>query len=152
MRACVKAWVIFNCGSEQRRYEALADAYPGNCSVDYGIYLTAMADTRAKGRCFRNALKLKRVVAAEEVDPMTLPVDKEDYTNPIDVSQLTAIKVVSERINVSISKLLLYMNLEEDPSKIKKGEAKKVLQKLNEMNLTKDIPENLLNKKEKDNA
>jgi len=65
MRACVKAWVVFENG---QRFEALADASPVNITgEEYVIYLTAMADTRAKGRCLRNALGLKRVVAAEEV-------------------------------------------------------------------------------------
>ncbi len=71
-RACVKAWGVFlTPNGRTKRFEALADAHSENCFEDYATYLVAMADTRAKGRMFRNALCLRRVVAAEEVSKTT---------------------------------------------------------------------------------
>lgn len=143
MRACVKAWIIFNTDSGLKRYEALADAYSGNCLSDYGAYITAMADTRAKGRCLRNALKLRRIVSAEEIDPTMVATNEGNHNDPIDTSQITGITIVAKRINVSIPKLLQDMSITGDISALKKGDAKSVLQKLNCMSLTKEVPERL---------
>ena len=75
-RACVKAWGVFlTKDGLQKRFEALADAHSGNCSDDYMTYLVAMADTRAKGRMYRIALGLRRVVAAEEVSKTLASAD-----------------------------------------------------------------------------
>jgi len=70
-RACAKAWAVFDTIRGKKRFEALADACPENCSEGYTTYITAIADTRAKGRVYRNALYLHRVVAAEELSEFT---------------------------------------------------------------------------------
>lgn len=147
MRACVKAWVVFENG---QRFEALADASPANITGDeYAIYLTAMADTRAKGRCLRNALGLKRVVAAEEVsNKVGLGVDG-NSDSAIRTGQIAAIHLVSGRIKVSVSKLLADMKIECENldngsinlKSLKHEEAISILQKLQELSACGDIPE-----------
>jgi hypothetical protein len=159
MRVCVKAWIIFDLGDGRiKRCEALADAYPGNCSSEFGYYLTAMADTRAKGRCFRNALKLKKVVSAEEIDSFIVRQNKENDGDPIDTTQLTALRMMTKRMKISIPKLLEFMKIKNikntegslDISLLKRGDTKKILQQLNEMSCgEQEIPENM---REKENA
>lgn len=149
MRACVKAWVVFNNG---QRFEALADASPCNITGDeYVIYLTAMADTRAKGRCLRNALGLKRVVAAEEVSSrVSLGVDG-NLEGAIHTGQIAAMHLVAGRIKVSIPKLIEDMKIEcksldsgsPDLKSLKHEEAVSILQKLQELSVSGEIPETI---------
>jgi len=139
MRACVKAWIVIDDGVRQCRFEALADANAANCQAEFGYYPTAMADTRAKGRCFRNALNLKRVLAAEEINP-ALSMQKDDNDNDaIDPSQSTAIRIMCNRLSISIPKIIEFMKIDGakdddnnvDISKLTRGQAKTVLHKLN---------------------
>lgn len=149
MRACVKAWVVFENG---QRFEALADASPVNITgEEYVIYLTAMADTRAKGRCLRNALGLKRVVAAEEVsNKVGLGVDGNSDA-AIHTGQITAMHLVAGRIKVSIPKLLEEMKIEcssldsgsPNLKSLKHEEAVSILQKLQELSANGEIPETI---------
>jgi len=44
-----------------------ADVFWGNCDKVYRNYPVAVAETRAEGRALRRALKLRKVVAAEEI-------------------------------------------------------------------------------------
>ena len=104
--ACAKAWIVIErCGLSPIRFEALADASPNNCSKDFAMYLTAMADTRAKGRCYRAALRLKRVIAAEEASGIK---DEEgnDLEREINPGQIATIRLLADRLNVSIKSLL----------------------------------------------
>lgn len=152
MRVCVKCWVVFDVGGTLKRFEALADAYPGNCTSIFGAYLTAMADTRGKGRCFRNALKLRQVVAAEEIDPVVAASQTGDDQQPIDPSQSTAIRVVAKRLGASIQKCLDAMDVKYELNNdgvlnlasLTKGDAKKVLGQLNGYSSSNDgIPNEL---------
>lgn len=149
MRACVKAWVVFENG---QRFEALADASPVNITgEEYVIYLTAMADTRAKGRCLRNALGLKRVVAAEEVsNRVGLGVDGNSDA-AIHTGQITAMHLVAGRIKVSIPKLLEDMKIEctildngsPNLKSLTHEQAVSILQKLQELSACGEIPETI---------
>lgn len=151
MRACVKAWVVF---ANNQRFEALADASPFNITgEEYVIYLTAMADTRAKGRCLRNALGLKRVVAAEEVsNKVGLGVDG-NTDAAVHTGQITAIKLMSNRLKISVSKLLKQMEIEPDNlfnddgslnwKSLKHTQAIDILQKLQELSVSGEIPEKI---------
>jgi len=105
-RACAKATIIFSNG---QIFEALADACPTNCQKEFSMFSTAMADTRAKGRAYRAALRLRRVVAAEEVGIST---QEEDNPNRlINTGQVTAIRLLSDRLGISIQKLLLDLEI-----------------------------------------
>jgi len=139
MRACVRAWVLFSNGV---RFEALADASPYNVSGDFVNYLVAMADTRAKGRCYRNALKLKRVVSAEEVGAVALT---QESTKAIHTGQITAIRQLCNRNEINVYKLLDLMQIDHDGDlrSIDSGQALEILQKLHEMERNKNIPNNI---------
>lgn len=143
-RACVKAWVRLNDNGTIKQYEALADACRENCSGQYSLYLCAMADTRAKGRCFRNALRLKKVVAAEEIDPSAVPVSSEYEDNsPIDGNQLVAAKVVAERNQIDLPKLFVYLEIKKQISTLTRKEGKELLQTMHKMSTKNEIPDEI---------
>lgn len=144
-RACAKATIIFEGG---RIFEALADACPGNCAKDFTIYPTAMADTRAKGRCYRAALRLKRIVSAEEICGS---INEDVDTNKnIQTGQITTIRLLSDRSNISIKKLLDDLEIScivkdgvIDLKSLKYNEALIVLNRLNSMRQEDHVPEKL---------
>jgi len=106
-RACAKAWGIFlTPEGKEKRFEALADAHSENCFEDYATYLVAMADTRAKGRMYRNALCLRRVVAAEEVSKTVAMAADIQKGGPIHTSQISMIRLISDRHGFKISEVL----------------------------------------------
>ncbi len=106
-RACAKAWGIFlTPGGQTKRFEALADANSENCFEDYATYLVAMADTRAKGRMFRNALCLRRVVSAEEVSKTMASTADTQSGGAIHTGQISMIRMMSDRQNINIAQIL----------------------------------------------
>lgn len=106
-RACAKAWCVFLTPmGREKRFEALADAHPGNCLEDYATYLVAMAETRAKGRMYRNALCLRRVVAAEEVSKTVASIAEVQPGGAIHEGQITIIRMMSNRHNFSVVEVL----------------------------------------------
>jgi hypothetical protein len=89
-----------------------ADVYWGNCDKVYRNHPVAVAETRAEGRALRRALKLRKVVAAEE-----LAKDIEDHPDHNSVSKITNnqinfIDVLSKRLNINVTKLLQENNME----------------------------------------
>jgi hypothetical protein len=106
-RACAKAWCVFlTPEGREKRFEALADAHSENCLEDYATYLVAMADTRAKGRVFRNALCLKKTVSAEEVNKTVATASDIQKGGPIHTSQISMIRLISERHGFDIAEVL----------------------------------------------
>ena len=113
LRACVKAWGVFRRPDQTTvRFEALADAHSENCYEDYATYLVAMADTRAKGRMFRNALHLRRVVAAEEVSKTVGTAADVQQGGPIHTSQISMIRIMSDRNKFDIEEVLKELCIE----------------------------------------
>jgi hypothetical protein len=68
MMACAKATFVFQDeNGSVFSFSSLADACGANLTPEFKMYITAMADTRAKARALRNALRLRSSVAAEEL-------------------------------------------------------------------------------------
>lgn len=89
-----------------RTVSGAADVYWGNCDKVYRNHPVAVAETRAEGRALRRGLKLRKVVAAEE-----LAKDIEDHPDHNTVSkitnnQLNFIDVLSKRLDVNILKMI----------------------------------------------
>ena len=89
-----------------RTVSGSADVYWGNCDKVFRNHPVAVAETRAEGRALRRALKLRKVVAAEE-----LAKDIEDHPDSDTVSKLTNnqinfIDVMSKRLDINVNKLL----------------------------------------------
>jgi len=112
-RACVKAWGVFvDDKGRMKRFEALADAHSENCLEDFATYLVAMADTRAKGRMFRNALHLRKVVAAEEVSKTVSTAADVQSGGSIHTGQISMIRLMSDRNNIKITDVLDKLNIQ----------------------------------------
>ena len=114
MRACASAQITFRTVSlGDVVVEALADASPDNCPDTFQMYLTTMADTRAKGRCFRNALRLRKTIAAEESRNTQSGEFAGDGTtsDAISIGQITNVKILSDRLRLSIPRLLAKLEL-----------------------------------------
>lgn len=89
-----------------RTVSGAADVYYGNCDKVYRNHPVAVAETRAEGRALRRGLRLRKVVAAEEIAK-----DIEDHPDSQNVTkisnnQLNFIDVLSKRLDINVNKLL----------------------------------------------
>lgn len=120
-RATVKHTVTFVLNSKDiadqiktRSVSGAADVYWGNCDKIYRNHPVAVAETRAEGRALRRALRLRKVVAAEE-----LAKDIEDHpdANTIDKinnNQINFIDVISKRLDINVLKLLKDLAIKDE--------------------------------------
>lgn len=97
-----------------RTVSGAADVYWGNCDKVYRNHPVAVAETRAEGRALRRALKLRKVVAAEEI-----AASVEDHPDSINVSkishnQINFIDVMSQRLNINPKSLIASLNYKTD--------------------------------------
>lgn len=119
-----------------RSVSGAADVYWGNCDKIYRNHPVAVAETRAEGRALRRGLRLRKVVAAEEIAK-----DIEDDVNGNTVSKITNnqinfIDIIAKRIDIDIIKLIKDMNLKIDNGNIYSlhhEDAVSVITKLTEM-------------------
>ena len=144
-------YVLKNVPSDESEFKyrsvsGSADVYWGNCDKIYRNHPVAVAETRAEGRALRRALRLRKVVAAEEIAK-----DMEDHPDQNSVSkishnQINFVDVMAQRLNISVIKLLesnqlaidnIYNLLHEDAVKIIR-QLSKFQQNISE------IPENIL--------
>ena len=88
-----------------RSVSAAADVYWGNCDKIFRNHPVAVAETRAEGRALRKALKLRKVVTADEI-AKDIVDHSEDNNNTINNSQLNFFDVFGKRLNINIKKLL----------------------------------------------
>lgn len=145
-RACAKASILFlTHEGKYKKFEALADAHIDNCVDDYATYLVAMADTRAKGRAFRNALGLRRVVAAEELNTIPSIIQDVQSDGVIQSTQISLIRILSERYNISIADILNEMEI---PYKLNDSNGEVNLQSLLYKDASKIIKQIRLKRKE----
>jgi hypothetical protein len=98
--------------SKYRSVSGAADVYWGNCDKIYRNHPVAVAETRAEGRALRRGLKLRKVVAAEEVAKDIEDHPDESTVSKITNNQINFIDVMAKRLNINVSKLLETNNLE----------------------------------------
>lgn len=128
-----------------RTFGDVADVFHGNTKNGYDSFAAATAATRAEGRALRKALQLKKVLAAEEV----VDVSAETPTN-ITSGQISYIKLICARTNISIKKLLAKLSKQEgkswgDINDLSYSDAIRVNKLLmGYSNKPKDIPEAIL--------
>lgn len=102
-------------GREDLKYRSVsgaADVYWGNCDKVYRNHPVAVAETRAEGRALRRALKLRKVLAAEEVAEDIEDHPDKDTVSKITNNQINFIDVIAKRLNINIIKLLEQSGLE----------------------------------------
>lgn len=109
-----------------------ADVYWGNCDKVFRNHPVAVAETRAEGRSLRRALRLKKVVAAEElVEHIEDNVDGLS-ANKISSNQINFMDVISKRLNINMGVLLKQLDIQyESIYNIKHDQAVACIQKLN---------------------
>jgi hypothetical protein len=101
-----------------RSVSGAADVYWGNCDKIYRNHPVAVAETRAEGRALRRGLRLRKVVAAEELAKNLEDNPDGDNVNNITEQQINFIDVLAKRSNINVEQLLLDLSL--DPANIKK--------------------------------
>jgi hypothetical protein len=96
-----------------KSFSGAADSYWGNTDKVYNKYPVAMAESRAEGRALRRALKLKKVVAAEELSEAALqddPVVEPETEDMITNNQINFIDIMCRNdnrgLNINIKKLV----------------------------------------------
>jgi len=89
-----------------KKISGAADVYWGNCDKIYRNHPVAVAETRAEGRALRRALKLRKVVAAEEIVDSIEDHPDQNSVNKITNNQINFIDVIGQRLNINVSKLL----------------------------------------------
>lgn len=90
-----------------------ADVYWGNCDKVYRNHPVAVAETRAEGRALRRALKLRKVVAAEEISSIIEDNPDGDSVSRITSNQINFIDVIAKRIDINPLKLFEVLGVEE---------------------------------------
>lgn len=85
--------------------DGAADVYWGNCDKIYRNHPVAVAETRAEGRALRRALKLRKVVAAEELAKDIEDNPDNNSVNKISNNQINFIDVMAQRLNINVVKL-----------------------------------------------
>ncbi len=145
-RACVKAWIVFRGQDGQSlRFEGLADVSDDNCEAQYARFATSTAETRAKGRCFRAALKLRKVIAAEEA-PTEIPLAGETQNEvAIQNGQISVIMLMADRLGVNVEKLLAHLEIgKQHVNQLTRVEGMIVTKHLNTLQQAGSIPRSLL--------
>lgn len=95
-----------------RSVSGSADVYWGNCDKIYRNHPVAVAETRAEGRALRRALKLRKVVAAEELVEEVEDHPDQNSVSKITNNQINFIDVISKRLNINVTTLLKTNSLE----------------------------------------
>lgn len=94
--------------------DGAADVYWGNCDKVYRNHPVAVAETRAEGRALRRALKLRKVVAAEEIAKEIDDNPDANTVSKISNAQINFIDIMAQRLNINVSKLLTENQLSAD--------------------------------------
>ena len=94
--------------------DGAADVYWGNCDKVYRNHPVAVAETRAEGRALRRALKLRKVVAAEELAKDIEDNPDNNSVSKISHQQINFIDIMAQRLNISVVKLFKNNQLSAD--------------------------------------
>lgn len=110
-RATISVEMVFNTATGQIRFSDIADCNLQNADREYAKFPTAMAMTRAEGRCLRKALRLRKIIAIEEKANETTVVNEpkinaESLPDRITQTQIAGIKLLSARAGISYDKFL----------------------------------------------
>lgn len=146
MRATVAHVVKIAWGGNRediREFGAVADVYSGNTDEEYARFAAATADTRAEARALRKALRLRKVVASEEITK--LPVTESGLGQFIVSSQIKGIDKLCRDLDVSVNAFINSgKNTYKHFSHIKYESAQSMLENLNKyLQNPSRIPDNL---------
>jgi hypothetical protein len=128
-----------------RSVTGAADVYWGNCDKVFRNHPVAVAETRAEGRALRRALRLRKVVAAEEVASEIEDHPDMDTVNKITNNQINFMDVLSKRLDINMFKLLEKLDIkEENVYNISYNDAVNAVSVLANHQQSNEIPEDIL--------
>lgn len=127
-----------------RTVNGAADVYWGNCDKIFRNHPVAVAETRAEGRALRRALKLRKVVAAEELAEEVEDING-DNVGKITNNQLNFMDVLCKRLDINAIKYLEKMDLSADIDKLDHSNGVSIIRQLSGYQQdTSEIPETIL--------
>lgn len=139
-------------GGKFRVWTSAADAGPNNCDPHFGKFPTALAETRARGRTFREALRLNKCAAEEMVK---VPVDPQEEKGLISRNDISFIDMMCARLNIDAGSFMNYWIKEKIKKKynkirdIESEHARAMSKQLSEWQRKKEeIPEHLFGYKQ----
>lgn len=100
--ATVEYTVSFHDGQV---WTSVADVNSNNCDPKFARFACAMAETRAEGRALRKALRLRKVISAEEPDDVYAEGNTVDNSKA-NSTQWLMIDNLCKRININVDKFL----------------------------------------------
>jgi len=126
--------------------DGAADVYWGNCDKVYRNHPVAVAETRAEGRALRRALKLRKVVAAEELSKDTEDNLGGDSVSKISSNQINFIDVMAKRLNINVSNIMKTLDIDHNVvDNISHDQAVALIRELSKLQQNmNDIPSDLL--------
>jgi hypothetical protein len=113
-------------------YHGSADATPGNCEGDFGAYLTAMAESRAKARALRTAFGISMCSVEEKADVVVI---EDAGSTSIEDHQLQAIKFLAKQKELGKDDVLGLLSKPRavgDMRELTKEEGRELISRLNE--------------------
>lgn len=124
--------------------DGASDAFWGNTDKLFRNHPVAVAETKAEGRALRRALRLRKVVTADEIVEDVVEIDGETVDR-ISSSQIAFINNLSLKTDVNTTALLDSMGLGEyNTKKISHKDAVAVVRKLSEFQRDlAGVPDNL---------
>jgi hypothetical protein len=129
----------------KRTVTGSADVYWGNCDRIYRNHPVAVAETRAEGRALRRALKLRKVVAAEELAKDIEDHPDHDTVTKITNNQLNFMDVLAKRLDINMTKLLEKLALPVDNLyNISYSDAVDIVTKLTQYQQQNNVSEDIL--------
>lgn len=123
-------------------YTCAADVHARNADAPYHLYPVALAETRAFGRCLRQALRIK-TVTAEEVSTIA-ETNLEEPTLAISEAQIKGISTLCKKLNINVQSFVNAGSVKYNSIKeVARSTATIMMKTLNEhQNNTRDsIPE-----------
>lgn len=122
-----------------------ADVYWGNCDKIYRNHPVAVAETRAEGRALRRALRLRKVVAAEELATNIEDDPTGESVSKISSTQINFIDVMSRRLNINPNGLLKLVNINKNIKNLMHDEGVLIIRELSkhQQNID-DIPDSIV--------
>lgn len=119
-----------------RSVSGAADVYWGNCDKIYRNHPVAVAETRAEGRALRRALRLRKVVAAEEIAKEIEDDVNGNTVSKITNNQINFMDVIAKRIDVNVLEVAKSLSIKLENNNIysiKHEDAVAIITKLTEM-------------------
>lgn len=142
-------YILNNGSTDQlaaRTSSGAADVYWGNCDKIYRNHPVAVAETRAEGRALRRALKLRKVVAAEEIakDIDTNHLE-ENNIGKINTTQINFFDVFGKRLDINIIKLLEHLAIpSSNIYNISYDDAVKTISTLSSYQQNNNVPDTII--------